>query len=410
MRRLLPVVMLLALVVLGALGALAVAAALGMKASELAHLAALLAPAIIVTVAAATLASWLLGHTSLRQRYLAIAAVGTLVALANLLALAQAMFVSTHAAKVLAVVLVYAGAAGLAAAFVSARSSVSSLDRVTRTAEAIGSGDLSARVGPIDGGPELDRLAATLDQMAQRLHDLRNQEQRVERTRRDLITAVSHDLRTPLSNLRATAEAIDDGVVEDPPTLRRYVGEIIRATGRLSSLVDDLFELVRVDEVAVDSDVGRVPLDSLIMAAVATVQPRLDEKAIPVTRDVRAAEDVLVSPHLERVLQNLLGNAVRHTPPNGRIHVDGRLSDGALHLTVQDSGEGIASEHLPHVFEPFYRVDAARAGNGSGLGLSLADRIVGALGGSISVSSRPRVGTRFEVTLPVDGYRGGGQP
>ena len=114
--------MLLALVALGAIGSLAVAAALGMKASELTRLAVLLGPATIVTVAAATLASWLLRRTSLRQRYLAIAAVGTFVAIGNLLALAQAMVVSARAATMISVVLVYAGAAGLAAAFVSARS------------------------------------------------------------------------------------------------------------------------------------------------------------------------------------------------------------------------------------------------------------------------------------------------
>jgi signal transduction histidine kinase len=213
--------MLLALVLLGAGGALLVAAALGMNASELAHLAGLLAPAVVVTVAAATLASSLLRRTSLRQRYLAIAAVGTLVALANLFALTQAMFVSARAATVLAVVLTYASAAGLAAAHSSARSSVAALDRATGTARIIGDGDLAARVGPLEAGPELDRLAATIDQMAARLEAVRDQEQRVEQTRRDLVTAVSHDLRTPLANLRVMVEAIDEQVVTDPPTLRR---------------------------------------------------------------------------------------------------------------------------------------------------------------------------------------------
>jgi signal transduction histidine kinase len=398
-----PVAMLLALVALGAIGALLVAAGLGMKASELARLAGLLAPAIIVTVAAATLASWLLRRTSLRQRYLAVAAVGTLVALGNLLALAQAMFVSAHAATLISVVLIYAGAAGLAAAFVSARSSVSALDRITRAAKNIGEGDLSARVGPIDGGPELDRLASTLDETAERLRGVRAQEQRIERLRRDLITAASHDLRTPISNLRAMAEAIDDRVVEDLPTVRRYAGEMRRAVGRLSSLVDDLLEFVRVDEIHVDPEADRVPLGDVVGSSLSTVTMVADEKGIRVTIDLRGVQDVPVSPHVERVMQNLLGNAVRHTPPGGMIRVEGRRGRSAVHLAVEDSGEGIPAAHREHVFDPFYRVDAARSGNGFGLGLSLAERIVRALGGTIDVSSRSPSGARFDVRLPVAG-------
>jgi signal transduction histidine kinase len=402
MTRLRPAAMLLALVGLGAVGALLVAAALGMKSSEVAHLAGLLAPAIVVTVVAALLASRLLQRTSLRQRYLAIAAVGTLVALGNLLALTRAMFVSAHAATVLAVVLTYASAAGLAAAFVSARSSATALDDVTTTARRIGDGDLSARVGPLDAGPELDRLAETLDLMAARLQGVRDQEQRVERTRRDLISAVSHDLRTPLANLRAMAEAIDEGVVDDRETFRRYAGEMHRAVAQLSSLVDDLFELVQIDTLAIGGEADRARLDDVVASAVATVQAEASRKSLCLTTELAGSEDVPCSPHLTRVLQNLLVNAVRHTPPEGSIRVEGRRGATDVRLAVEDTGEGIAADDLPFVFDPFYRVDSARAGNGAGLGLALADRIVRALGGRIEVASRPDRGSRFDVTLPVN--------
>ena len=394
--------MLLVLVGLGALGALLVAAALGMKATDLAHLAGLLAPAIVVTVAAALLASWFLRRTSLRQRYVAIAAVGTVVALGNIVALTREMFVSTHAAQVLAVVLIYATAAGLAAAFAAARSSVSALDRIAETAARIGDGDLSARVGELDEGPELDRLATTLDRTAERLQTLRDQEQRVERTRRDLITAVSHDLRTPLANLRAMAEAIDDDVVTDPPTLHRYAGEMRRAVGQLSSLVDDLFELVQVDELSIGTETDRVPLDAVVASALATVQTEAERRGVDLGVDLHGSQDVRCSPHLRRVLQNLLVNAVRHTDMAGSVRIDARRSNGDLHLAVRDTGEGIPPEAQPHVFEPFYRVDASRMGNGAGLGLALADRIVRALGGRISVDSEPQRGTSFDVVVPID--------
>jgi signal transduction histidine kinase len=394
--------MLLALVGLGALGALLVAAALGMKATDLAHLAGLLGPAIVVTVAAALLASWLLRRTSLRQRYVAIAAIGTLVALGNIVALTREMFVSTHAARVLVVVLIYATAAGLAAAFAAARSSVSALDRIAETAARIGSGNLSARVGVLDEGPELDRLANTLDRTAERLQSLRDQEQRVERTRRDLVTAVSHDLRTPLANLRAMAEAIDDGVVDDPPTLHRYAREMHRAVGQLSSLVDDLFELVQVDELSILTETDRVPLGAVVASALATVQPEAERKGVDLGADLHGTQDVRCSPHLSRVLQNLLVNAVRHTDTAGAVRIEARRSNGDLLLAVRDTGEGIPPEALPFVFEPFYRVDASRMGNGAGLGLALAERIVRALGGRIAVASEPRRGTSFDVVVPLD--------
>jgi signal transduction histidine kinase len=401
MTRLRPFAMLLALVLLGAGGALLVAAALGMKASELAHLAGLLAPAVIVTVVAATLASSLLRRTSLRQRYLAIAAVGTLVALGNLFALTQAMFVSTRAATVLAVVLTYASAAGLAAAFASARSSVSALDRVTGTAEIIGDGDLSARVGPLDAGPELDRLGATIDAMADRLRAVRDQEHRVEQTRRDLITAVSHDLRTPLANLRAMVEAIDDRVVTDTPTMRRYAADMQRAVGQLSSLVNDLFELVRVDAGAIEAEIERARLDDVVASAIATVEAEAARKGVLLSSDVRGTEAAMCSPHVIRVLQNLLVNAVRHTPADGTIRIEGRRDPNTLRLVVEDTGEGISEVDLPHVFDPFYRADRARSGDGAGLGLALAERIVHALGGAIVVDSRPERGARFDVMLPL---------
>ena len=402
MTRLRPFVMLLALVLLGAGGALLVAAALGMKASELAHLAGLLAPAVVVTVAAASLASSLLRRTSLRQRYLAIAAVGTLVALGNLFALTQAMFVSTRTATVLAVILTYASAAGLAAAHSSARSSAAALDRVTGTAKIIGDGDLFARVGPLEAGPELDQLADTIDHMAARLQAVRAQEQRVEQTRRDLITAVSHDLRTPLANLRAMVEAIDEQVVTDPPTMRRYAADMRRAVGQLSSLVNDLFELVQIDAGAIEAEVERAQLGDVVASAIATVEVEAATKGVVLSADLRGAEATTCSPHVSRVLQNLLVNAVRHTPADGTIRVEGHRDPGSLRLVVHDTGEGIAETDLPHVFDPFFRADAARSGDGVGLGLALADRIVRALGGTIEVVSWPDRGTRFDVTLPLD--------
>ena len=399
--RLRAIAMLVVLVLLGAGGALAVAAILGMKASELSHLAGLLAPAVVVTIVAAVLAASLLRRTSIHQRFLVIAAVGTLVALGNVVALMGAMFVSPHAATVLAVVLTYSSAAGLAAAFASARGSAFALDRATRAANAIGAGDLSVRVGSLDAGPEFDQLGGALDRMAEQLGQLRDQERRIEQTRRDLITAVSHDLRTPLANLRAMTEAIEERVVEDPVTLRRYIAEMRRAVGQLSAMVDDLFELVRLDAVAIEAETERARLDDVVTSALAAVEHQAQRKGVRLATDLLESEDALCSPHLIRVLQNLLVNAVRHTPEDGTIRVRARREPGALRLVVEDTGTGIAEADLPHVFEPFFRGDAARSGGGSGLGLALADRIVRALGGRIEAANGVASGARFDLTVPA---------
>jgi signal transduction histidine kinase len=272
---------------------------------------------------------------------------------------------------------------------------------VTGIAEIIGDGDLSARVGPLEAGLELDRLAATIDQMAARLQAVRDREQRVEETRRDLITTVSHDLRTPLANLRAMVEAIDDRVVSDPPTMRRYASHMRRAVAQLSSLVDDLFELVQVDAGAIEAEAERARLDVVVASAVATVEAEAERKGVLLATDVRGIEGAMCSPRVSRVLQNLLVNAVRHTPADGTIRLEGRRDTDALRLVVEDTGEGISEADLPHVFDPFYRADAARTGDGAGLGLALAERIVHALGGAIEVDSGPDRGARFDVRLPL---------
>jgi two-component system, OmpR family, sensor histidine kinase SaeS len=394
-------VMLALIVALGAVGALVAAALVGMDASELAHLGALLGAATVVTVGTGTLASFVLPRTSMRHRFVTIAAVATLVALANLWALSRSMFISSHDASVLAVVLVYASASGLAAAVAAAGSSADALERLTRAMNATAEGDLSVRVGALRAGPELERLAASFDRMIEQLEDLRRREQHVEQTRSDLITAVSHDLRTPLSSLRAMVEAVDEGVVADARTLRRYVREMGRSVGQLGTMVDDLFELVQVDAGAIEVETERARLEDVVASAVATVQAEAERRQIHVRCDLGGAEEAMCSPRVARVLQNLLVNAIRHTPADGTVRVEGRRSAERLCVIVQDSGDGIAPEHLQHVFEPFYRTDAARSADGSGLGLALVHRIVLALGGTISVRSAPTQGARFEMTLPL---------
>jgi len=398
--RLRPVVAAAAVVGVGALGTLLVGIAVGMKSGELGHLAALLLPAAATTTVAVLVGGRLLGRTSLRQRFLSVGALAALVSLANLAVLVALMSVSSHDATLMAALLVYSVGAGIAAAVVAARGAGHALERLTTTARSLAGGDLRARAGPLEAGPELDQLGHTLDDMAARLEHSIAREREGEARRRDLVTAVSHDLRTPLSSLRAMVEAIDDGVVDDRPTLRRYAGEMRRSVESLAQLVDDLFELVQLDAGAIEAETKRARLAEVVQSALAACAAQASEKGLLVEAQVDGAGDYMTSPRLVRVLQNLLQNAIRHTPADGSVRMQARRHEDGIELIVEDTGEGIEPAALAHVFEPFWRGDAARSGAGSGLGLALAKRIVEALGGQILVRSGPDRGARFEVLLP----------
>jgi len=390
-----------AVVALGALGTLVVAVAIGMGGGDVGHLAALLLPAAVATVAVLLLGDRLLSHASLRYRFLSVGAIAALVSLGNLAVLVALMSVSSHDATLMAALLVYSVGTGVAAALVASRSARRALDRLERTARELAGGDLHARAGALGAGPELDQLGHTLDHMASRLERSIARERESEARRRDLVTAVSHDLRTPLAGLRAMVEAIDDGVVDDAPTLRRYAAEMRVAVESLTHLVDDLFELVQLDAGAIEAETKRARLAEVMQSALAACEGQAIEKGLSVEAHADGAADYLTSPRLVRVLQNLLQNAIRHTPADGSVRMEARRFDEGIELIVEDTGEGIAADALEHVFEPFWRADAARSGSGSGLGLALAKRIVEALGGEIRAQSSPSSGARFAVLLPA---------
>src|SRR6266545_970467 len=267
----------------GALGTLATGAAMGMHASELAHLAALMAPALVVTLVAIAVARPLLARSSMRQSLVAVAIVGAVVGLANLVVLARQMFVSDLDATTLGVLFLYSTGAGMGAALALARARSRAVARLAETARALGEGDIDARVGHLEGGPELDTLAVTLDDMATKLQAAMERERRIERTRRDLVTAVSHDLRTPLSSLRAMVEAIEEGAIE--------------------------------------TETHRARLVEIVSSAVAAVEVQAREKRLSLVTNLNGAEDAPCSPRMTRVLQNLLVNAVRPTPADGTVRV-----------------------------------------------------------------------------------------
>ncbi len=390
-----------AVVVAGVAGTLLIGAFLGMGAADLRGIGGLILTAGVLTAAAALVAQRLLRGASLRLRFVALPIVAVAVTGANLVLLYTRMAVSHHDTVVVVTLLCYSLAAGLAVAIVLARRSSTAVGQLEETAEAIGHGDLEARVGRLNAGAELDALAGTLDDMATRLAEAQARERAAESTRRDLIAAVSHDLRTPLASLRAMVEALDEGIVSDPASVERYVREMRRSTTQLSVLVDDLFEFAQLDAGAIAAETRRVRLDDVVASAVAAVEPSAREKGLHLSMDLGDAADAVCSPRLARVLQNLLVNAVRHTPADGAVSIQATRNEDRLAVAVEDTGEGIAPEDLERVFEPFFRADPSRSGAGAGLGLALAKRIVETLGGRISAEPADPAGARFALEVPL---------
>ncbi|WP_107658423.1 sensor histidine kinase [Nocardia suismassiliense] len=238
---------------------------------------------------------------------------------------------------------------------------------------------------------------------------IREQERAAERSRRELVAWISHDLRTPLAGIRAMAEALSDGVVSEPDDVARYAGQIGCETDRLARMVDDLFEMSKINAGTLRLDLEPVDLRELIDEVLAANRPTADRAQValraeqPDRRIVVAASDQA----LGRVLTNLISNAIAHTPPGGEVALSAGASDGQAWARVDDTGPGIDEADLPRIFEVAYRGTAARSPvaadgvpTGSGMGLAIAAGLVEAHHGEITVQNRDR-GCRFEVRLPL---------
>ena len=375
-------------------------AALSMPGDEVGHLALSLLPALLLSVAASAIAAKLLAGASIRRRTLGAVALASVVGLLNLIVLGALMYLDDTGVGKLAVLLAYSTAAGVGAALALTRSTTTAIDDLTAAARRMGGGDLEARSGPPADAPELAELARALDDMAVRLQASIERERDLESHRLDMITAASHDLRTPLASLRAMIEALEDGLVAEAER-GRYLGEMGSSVKSLTALTDDLFDLLKVEAGELEADDERLPLRQVAAAALALCDGQARAKQIRIDTAFGPAEDAMCSPRVGRVIQNLVQNAIRHTPAGGCVAVEAGRRQAELVIVVSDNGEGISAESLEKVFEPFWRGEQARTSKGSGLGLTLVKRIVERLGGEIMVSSTPMQGARFAVSLPA---------
>ena len=326
-----------------------------------------------------------------RQFGLAVAvAVGIVIAAA--IAFALLMFVSAEDAALIVASIAFAGLVAIRAAQLLAGGVLEDVERVREGLAAFAGGERPVRI-ETGGRDELAALAAETNSALARLAA-------TERARRGLVAAVSHDLRTPLTSLRLLAEAVEDGIV-DAATRERYLASMSTHIDALGRLIDDLFELSRLEAGDIEWTMERIALDELVRDSVAAMRVQADAAGIRVVAEVPAELGAArANPErLQRVLFNLIQNAIRHTPADGSVTVRAEPTPAAIEIEVADTGAGLPAAERKRVFEPFYRAgERARAGDGAGLGLAIARAIVEAHGGRIWVSGNG--GTRVRFTLP----------
>jgi signal transduction histidine kinase len=270
-------------------------------------------------------------------------------------------------------------------------------------AEKLAQGDLQTRV-PVVGRDEVAMLSTTFNQMAEQLQAADQKQRELESLRRDLIAWVSHDLQTPLASMRAILEALFDGVVDEPEMVKRYLLTAQRDVMSLSALIDDLFQMSQLDTGGFPLQRAPSSLSDLVSDTLESFSQLAKQQEIVLEGQVDSDVDPVLmdTQAIGRVFNNLISNALRHTPANGRVSVWVRRGASGVDVTVSDTGEGIRPQELPHIFERFYRGDASRqrGTGGAGLGLAIARGIVEAHGGTIHVQSELGKGTQFTFHLP----------
>lgn len=328
---------------------------------------------------------------------IAVVAVGGVVA--GVVGTARAMFLSAHDLGVVVTVCAVSGLVSAVFALLLARTLTLSARRLRGMAAAVGAGqDVQL---PSSDPAEMRAVADELARSSERLRTAQARERQLEQSRRELVAWVSHDLRTPLAGLRAMAEALDDGMATDPG---RYHQQMLRETNRMASMVDDLFELSRIHAGALNLTLQPMALRDVVSETIAGARPVATTRGVElgghVLGDVEVRADATA---LSRVVGNLVMNAIRHTPADGVVLVDGCTTDDTVELTVTDACGGIPPDDLSSVFDVGWRGTSARTpgpDTGAGLGLAIVRGLVEAHHGTVTVSNHG-AGCRFVVRLPA---------
>ena len=346
---------------------------------------------------------WLEHIPSLRLALIAAYILAGLLIFLNVFVTARLMFASEHDLMLAAVLLVFATTVAGLAGFFLAESLITRISEVDQAAQKLARGDLSTRVSE-SGSDEMAGLSRAFNQMAEELQSSRQKQEELDGMRRDLIAWVSHDLRTPLTSIRAILEALGDGVVEEPEEVQRYLKNAQGEIRSLSNLIDDLFEMAQMDAGGLNLDIQQNSLGDLISDILESFTELARRNSINLTGSIDPGVDPVRfdNQRLSRAVSNLVGNALRHTQSGGRISISACRSRSGVEITVDDSGEGIAPGDIQYVFDRFYRSEKSRSRQtgGAGLGLAITKGIIEAHRGSIVVESSPGHGSKFIIKIP----------
>ena len=357
----------------------------------------------LASAAAGLLCVRLLARRSMATLLFVVAAVVIASSAVGVEIVARQMLVSVADRNVVMVVVVMAALAGFAVALVVGHQVTSASRVLLNAVRDVGS------IGYFE--PPKARLAAEFETLSdelasahEKIAESRTRARALEASRRELVAWVSHDLRTPLAGLRAMAEALEDGVVVDFETVTTYHTQIRREADRLSAMIDDLFELARIHAGALRLSRRLVGLDDLVAEALATTEPLARAKGVRLRgSSVRGLPVLVDADEFGRALRNLVSNAIRHTPSEGLVEVQGDVHRGMACVSVVDACGGIPEEALPRVFDVAFRAETARTpgpDNNAGLGLSIARGIVEAHAGQIAVRNAGP-GCQFLIRLPL---------
>jgi signal transduction histidine kinase len=346
---------------------------------------------------------WLNRAPNLRWALLGAYALSSLLTFFNVWVTARLMFASRHDLLLATILLIFASGIAMALGLFFSSALTDRIHLLNRAAQAVSRGELDVRIDP-QGRDELATLARKFNEMTAQLQAAERKQHQLEDMRRDLIAWVSHDLQTPLASTRVIVEALADGVIADPDTQSRYLATIQKNIRELSDLIDDLFQMSQLDAGGLTLDSNPSSLVDLLSDTLESFREQASRQGIELRASSAPGVDIvnMDTRRIGRVLNNLIGNALRYTPAGGRVSVVAEREARLVRIMVADTGEGITAEDLPYVFDRFYRGEKSRSRltGGAGLGLAIARGIVAAHGGDISVESSPGRGTTFSFTLP----------
>lgn len=345
---------------------------------------------------------WINLSPTLRWTLLGGYALASILTFFNVWFSAEMMFASEHDLLLAIVLLLFAGGIAMILGYFLSSTVTERILSLKTAAEKLATGDLHTRV-PVSGRDELSALSISFNLMAEQLQAADQKQRELEGLRRDLVAWASHDLQTPLASMRAILEALSDGIVDEPEMVKRYLHTAQRDVMSLSALMDDLFQISQLD--AGGFPLSRAPssLNDLVSDTLESFSELAYRGGVTLEGHVEADVDpaFMDTQAIGRVLNNLISNALRHTPAGGEIQVHARRTGRGVAVSVRDTGEGIQESDLPHIFERFYRGEKSRnrGMGGAGLGLAIARGIVRAHGGDIDVVSEPGRGTQFTFEI-----------